>query len=140
MGDRYGEASTLNNIGHIYGNTGDLENSLCYYRQAIPLHQEVGDIRGEARTLTNIGAVYFLLGEKDKALQILEQTLVLQIQVGDRFGEIAARGWLANLDQSEGNLAVAVDTWEKALSIAADVRSPYAGTIETLLTQLRASQ
>ncbi|MEQ9262886.1 MAG: tetratricopeptide repeat protein, partial [Owenweeksia sp.] len=68
VGDRRGEATTLNNIGLVYDLLGEKQQALDYYNQALPLRRAVGDRGGEATTLTNIGAVYSSLGQKQQAL------------------------------------------------------------------------
>ncbi|WP_396442845.1 tetratricopeptide repeat protein, partial [Limnospira sp. PMC 1042.18] len=73
MGDRRGEATTLNNIGGVYSDLGEKQTALDYYNQALPLSRAVGDRRGEATTLNNIGFVYYYLGEKQTALDYYNQ-------------------------------------------------------------------
>ena len=87
MGDRGGEATTLNNIGGVYSALGDKRKALDFYEQALPLRRQVGDRGGEATTLNNIGGVYSALGDKRKALDSYEQALPLLHQVGDRWHE-----------------------------------------------------
>ena len=52
MGDRSGEATTLNNIGGVYSDIGKPQKALEYYEKALPIWQEVGDRSGEATTFT----------------------------------------------------------------------------------------
>ena len=85
VGDRAGEARTLNNIGVVYTALGDKHKALDFYEQALLLHRQVGDRGDEATTLNNIGAVYSDLGDKHKALDFYEQALLLQRQVGARW-------------------------------------------------------
>ena len=94
MGDRRGEAATLNNIGGVYDGLGEKQKALDYYNQALPIRRAVGDSealrrnrRGEAATLNNIGAVYHSLGEKQKALDFYNQALPIIRAVGDPYGE-----------------------------------------------------
>lgn len=47
VGNRAGEATTLNNIGGAHQNRGDLETALGYHDQALPLLRAVGDRAGE---------------------------------------------------------------------------------------------
>ena len=58
VGDRAGEAATLNNIGVVYRGLGEPQRALEYFGQALPVLREVGDRAGEAATLNNIGVVY----------------------------------------------------------------------------------
>jgi tetratricopeptide (TPR) repeat protein len=55
VGDRGGEATTLNNIGGVYSELGEKQKALEYYSQSLPLRRAVGDRSGEATTLNNIG-------------------------------------------------------------------------------------
>jgi CHAT domain-containing protein/Tfp pilus assembly protein PilF len=87
VGDRGGEATTLNNIGAVYDDLGEKQKALDFYNQALPILRAVGDRGGEATTLNNIGAVYDDLGEKQKALVFYNQALPILRAVGDRGGE-----------------------------------------------------
>ncbi|MEG3837296.1 tetratricopeptide repeat protein, partial [Microcoleus sp. Z1_C3] len=46
VGDRSGEASTLNNIGLVYSDLGEKQKALEYYSQSLPLRRAVGDRSG----------------------------------------------------------------------------------------------
>ncbi len=52
VGDRGGEAITLNNIGLVYDSLGEKQEALNYYNQALPLRRAVGDRGGEAEPST----------------------------------------------------------------------------------------
>jgi CHAT domain-containing protein len=69
VGDRAGEATTLNNIGHVYDALGEKQKALDYWQQALPLSQAVGDRAGEATTLHNIG--YLLQQQNQPQLGII---------------------------------------------------------------------
>jgi Tfp pilus assembly protein PilF len=43
VGNRAGQAITLNNIGLVYSNAGQPDKALEYYQQALPISEEVGD-------------------------------------------------------------------------------------------------
>jgi tetratricopeptide (TPR) repeat protein len=57
VGDRGGEAATLNNIGGVYSDLGEKQKALDYYNQALPISRAVGDPYGEATILDNIRAL-----------------------------------------------------------------------------------
>ena len=83
MGDRRGEATTLNNIGQVYSDLGENQKALQFYNQALLILRAVGDRRGEATTLHNIGQVYSDLGENQKALQFCQPSFTF-ISCGGR--------------------------------------------------------
>ena len=125
MGDRGGEANTLNNIGVVYSYLGEKQKALQFYNQALPLRRAVGDRGGQATTLTNIGAVYNDLGEKQKALQYYNQALPLTRAVGDRGGEANTLGHLANLEREQGNFQASLKHIQSAIAIIEDLRTTY---------------
>ena len=57
VGDRGGEAGTLNNIGLVYSALGEKQKALDFYNQALPLMRAVGDPYGEVTILDNIRAL-----------------------------------------------------------------------------------
>ena len=64
IGDRGGQATTLNNIGSVYNGLVDQQQALTYYEQAPPIQQEPGGC------------------ELDRAVVELEQAVDLDRQVG----------------------------------------------------------
>ncbi|MBO3457867.1 CHAT domain-containing protein [Aetokthonos hydrillicola] len=87
LNDKANQALTLNSIGLVYSDLGDLQKALTYHNQALPLYVAVGDKPGEAMTLNNIGLSYYYLGDLQKALTYLNQALPLRRAVGDHWGE-----------------------------------------------------
>ena len=71
VGDRAGEAATLNNIGGCTHDRGDYQGALGYYEQALPIRREVGDRAGEATTLNNIGVVHDRRGDRAGRARVL---------------------------------------------------------------------
>ena len=87
LGDPYGEATILDNIGGVYSDLGEKQKALVFYNQALPIFRAVGDRSWEAIILDNIGGVYSDLGEKQNALVFYNQALPIRRAVGDAYGE-----------------------------------------------------
>jgi tetratricopeptide (TPR) repeat protein len=81
VGDRAGEAATLNNIGEVYRGLGERQRALEYYGQALPITREVGDRAGEAVTRYNVALIHRAQGELGRAVTELEQVVELDRQV-----------------------------------------------------------
>ena len=82
VGDRAGEAATLNNIGVVYDGLGEPQRALEYFGQALPILREVGDRAGEAVTRYNVAMIHRAQGELGRAVAELEQVVELDRQVG----------------------------------------------------------
>ncbi len=134
LGDRSGEANTLNNIGLVYNSWGEKQKALDFYNQSLPLSRAVGDRSGEANTLNNIGNVYNDLGEKQKALDFYNQSLPLKRAVGDRSGEANTLGNIGNVYNSWGEKQKALDFYNQSLPLKRAVgdRSGEAKTLNNI--------
>ena len=75
VGDRAGEAATLNNIGAVYDSISQPQEAFKYLNQALPIRREVVDRAGEAATLNNIGGVYDSISQPQEALKYFNQAL-----------------------------------------------------------------
>ena len=75
IGDKQGEALTLENIGDNYGFIENREKQLEFYNQALKIYQEIGHSLGEAKVLDKFGDFYTYSGELDKALEFYNQEL-----------------------------------------------------------------
>jgi tetratricopeptide (TPR) repeat protein len=81
VGDRAGQAVTLNNIGRVYDGLGDRQQALHYYQQALPIREEVGDRAGESVTRYNMAMIYRVQGQLAEAVAALRQVVALDEQV-----------------------------------------------------------
>ncbi|MEQ8383156.1 MAG: CHAT domain-containing protein, partial [Coleofasciculus sp. A1-SPW-01] len=117
VGDRAGEAITLNNIGFVYADLGEKKRALDYYQQALPLSQTVEDRAGEAIILNNIGMVYLNLGEKQQALEYWQRALPLSQAVGDRAGEAIILNNIGGVYNELGEKQQALEYWQQALPL-----------------------
>ncbi|MBW4497169.1 MAG: CHAT domain-containing protein [Oscillatoria princeps RMCB-10] len=77
VGDREGEATTLNNIGGVYNSLGEKQQALEFLNQALPLLRAVGDRGGEATTLNNIAYLQRNQGNLTEALTDIEAAIAI---------------------------------------------------------------
>jgi hypothetical protein len=83
VGDRAGEAATLNNIAGVYDATGQPKRALELYEQALPLTREVGDRAGEATILANMTVVlHQYLNRSQEAITKMEQAIAVLVETG----------------------------------------------------------
>jgi CHAT domain-containing protein len=121
MGDRAGEAQTLNNIGLVNQWSGNYPVALDYYQQSLVIAREIGDRATEALTLNNIGLVNQSSGNYPVALDYYQQSLVIAREIGDRATEALTLNNIGAVNRLLGNYPVALDYYEQSLVIAREI-------------------
>ena len=81
VGDRFGVATTLSNIGGVYYDINKPQKALEYYEKALPILEEVGDRFGVANTLNNLGLVYQDTNEPEKAIDHWEKSVKIILEM-----------------------------------------------------------
>jgi tetratricopeptide (TPR) repeat protein len=86
LGDRRGEADTLNGTADVYQYMRQNQQALNLYQQALQIYREVEERSGEAATLNDIAFVY-RFRQRLQALSLYQQALKIYREIGDRSGE-----------------------------------------------------
>ncbi len=133
VGSVSSEASVLNNIGKIYTDTAQWQQSLDYYSQALQIFErEDRPSAAHAIVLHNIGAIQMALGNTDKALEYSQRALVLRRATGDKGGEADSLGRIASVYVDLGQTAKALESYDQALALRKAVGDPR-GQASTLI-------
>jgi len=134
IGDRAGEAVTLNNISQIYHDWGRHEEALKLLERSLAIRREVGDCAGEAVTLNNISQIYHDWGRHEEALKTLEQSLAIYREIGDRAGEAGTLSNIAHIYHAWGRYEEALNLLEQSLAIYREIcdRKGEAGTLNNI--------
>ncbi len=69
LGNKKGMATTLSNIGVIYGKQGDTKKELEYYSESLKIRESIGYKKGIAMSLFNFGATYLKQRNYSEALK-----------------------------------------------------------------------
>ena len=130
VGDRAGEAVTLNNMAGVYHATGQPQRALELYEQAYGCTRGGRSRRGSG-TLANMAVVYRAMGQHKRALELYEQALRLTREVGDRASEATTLSNMAVVYEVAGQPKRALGLYEQALSLMREV-GEQAGEATTL--------
>ena len=127
LGDRSGEAETLNNIGTLRLDQRDEKAALDHYQRALAIRRELGDRSGQAQTLNNIGTVHLHRAtsawfgidkeELEQALDFFEQALPIVREVHDRKGEGVVLNNIGVIHSRQGDQMAALDHYQRALAV-----------------------
>jgi len=85
IGDRYGMAGALLNIGVIYTDLSDYSKALEYQEKSLKIFREIGVDRGIGICLNNLGNIYKNQFNYSKALEYFQNSLTIQQQRADTF-------------------------------------------------------
>ncbi len=134
LGDRAGEAVTLNNTASVHQHTGQLRQALDQYDRALFIRREIGDRAGEAITLNNIAMVCRSVGQTEQALKLYEYALSIQRAMGNRVKVAAILNNVGMVYHTTGRPEQALKVYKEALSIRramGDLKG-VAGTINNM--------
>ena len=119
VGDRAGEAQSLNGIGYVHHRLGKGEAALESYGKALEIRRALPSDHGIGETLHNMAAVYSARGEGRIALELYEEALSHRRAAGDRLGQAATLSNLAAVrlllngpDEALDDLADARTLWK----------------------------
>ncbi len=108
-------ARIMQYAGILYGNTGNYEKSLQYFKSALPLAETSENDRILSITYTTLGRTYFSAGKKDSSLSSLQLALdyALKADYKRYLGSILLN--TGRVYQSMGNVEKAKEIYLKAL-------------------------
>ena len=86
IGNKYGVATTLNNIGGVYSYLEEYPKALDYFQQALAIDKQIGNKAGFAISLNNICRVLNNFVEYSISLDYYHQSLAIKKQIGDKAG------------------------------------------------------
>ena len=119
--ERKDEALRLSQLGVQQLNTGQFQEALKTFEQALAIVKQIGDTAGEGTTINNIGAVYKNLGQYAKALEFYQQALAIFKQIGYTAGEGTTLNNIGEVYQGLGQYTKALEFYQQALAIAKQI-------------------
>ncbi len=115
--DKKGAAVTLQNIGLLYTEKGDIPTSLAYYLKALKMQEELHDTLGMGYALNNISFDYMAQGDTAKAYEFAKKSLKCREKSGDKRGYVISLGSLGNIYRRTNKIDSAISIYKKILSV-----------------------
>ena len=129
-------ARTLGNLGTIYFALEKYDIAINYTEQHFIIAEKIGDLQGIGIALTNWGNALFKLGHHLEAHKKFLRAYEIFIQIGDRRSEALIFYNLASFQADLGNLPLAIESCNLALSIATELGIPLVKECRGLKEQL----
>jgi tetratricopeptide (TPR) repeat protein len=89
LGDRRGEATTLDLMGNLGLQQGQAEAAAGYYEQALVILRETGDRAAEAAMFANLGSVALERGRRREAVGYYERALAMWRDLGHHGDDVS---------------------------------------------------
>lgn len=117
LGDKWGIASSLNNLGIITLREEDLATSHSLYEEVIAIWRELDNKGPLALALNNLGNVASQQGDHAGACSLHEESTEIFKELGDKRGIACSLNHLANVACNQGNTANARTLFEESLAM-----------------------
>ena len=121
VGDRRGEAKTLNNLGRIHLYCGYHRDALDAYEQSLEIFREIGGAQNEAILYHNIGSVHHYKGSYEEGLAACRRALAIYRSIGDLPDEADVLNDIGAIYQSAACYDEALVHHQKARLIAEEI-------------------
>ncbi len=106
-GDQRGESATLENLGNVLVERGELSQAMSYYEQGISLAEKIGYKEGRVFNLGGLAQISLIRDQVSQARDQAEQVLTFQKEVGDSVEIARSQIALATIVIEEGKPAAA---------------------------------
>jgi len=114
-------ALSLNNIGFVYNNNGQVKEALDYYSRSLKTYEKTGNKAGIALALNNIGYLYKNKGQIKEALDYFSRSLKIREEIGDKEGIALSLNNIGFLYQNKGQIKEALDYYSRSLKIYEEI-------------------
>ena len=111
IGDRFGLACTINNMGIAYEKSGKLEKALECYQKSLAIKNEIGEKAGTASTYGNIAGLYITMGRFNEGINFAHQSIEIAKKTGLISEEMDAYYHLYNAYRKLNNTGLALDNY-----------------------------
>ncbi|MFX0117481.1 MAG: tetratricopeptide repeat protein [Candidatus Hodarchaeota archaeon] len=118
IGDKQGIATSLNNLGMVCSNLGNIPKAIDYLKQAIELQREAGTVEAKSFlviTIDSMAVLYRRLGALTKAEILHQEALDLAREIGKQDGEAWCTLNLGLVAWAKGDLEKANELLSRSL-------------------------
>ena len=131
--DRNCEGHALENLGALYTSRQDYEEAIDFLQQAVRVFGGTGrshmEMHGLGLALYRLAICYLELGRYKESAEHCLQGLEIQKEIGDRVTEARTLDTHARALQATGQVAQALQSWQRAHAILEEIGHPDAAEI-----------
>ncbi len=111
----------LNFLGMINQITGNYENAIKRYEEALQIDVTLRDDASKSTDLNNIGSIYLTLGRYNEAYENYSRALEIAKELGDLSGKATCKNNIGRVLEIRGELDTSLENYKDALTIYEDI-------------------
>ena len=124
LGQKKGQADSLNMIAQTYDVLGKQQLAISNYTEALRIYRAIGDRQDVGNQLLNLGSAYTDRGRYDEALDVLKESLQIEREIGDKNNEGLCLTNIGSTYAFKGDYDNARTYFEQALQVQQKVNVP----------------
>ncbi len=123
--DISGQGDALNNLGCIYYELGNIDQSIEYFKKSLARREQIGEPRSISATLQNLGVMYQIYGNLERAEKYLLRGVEIFEKHVDSKGETSMFQNLSLFYWFRGDLELAEAFGQRAFTLAEQSDNPF---------------
>lgn len=120
LGNLYGEAVALNNLGIVYYYQGNYEQAIALFRESMQIFWDIDERSGIGASLNNQSITSLRLEDYQKAIELCHGAIAIFRTMGDHIREAAALNNMGFVYESLGEYGRGIGYFQEALVTAQD--------------------
>jgi len=121
MGDKWGIAMSLSDLGNVAYRQGDYTAARAFFEESLSLHRETGDPWGMAISLGNLAAVTVIQGDYATAQKLYEESLSISREKGQKVFTAISLNNLGNVAYHQGDYITARALQHESLALCEEM-------------------
>lgn len=114
-------ASSYNNVGFLYSETGDFKKALEWYHKSLEINKEIQDKHGIATIINNIGYLHYHQNDYSTALTYYFKSLKLMREIGNKDGIGFTLKGIGTVYQHQGDFSKALEYYFQSLKVREEI-------------------
>jgi len=114
-------AHSLNNVGYVYKQKGEIDDAIKYYNKSLGIHRIIADSIGIATGLNNLGIIYNSFGEIAKALDYYHESLKIREKMSDKRGVSNSLNNIGYIYHGQWDTLKALEYYTKSMVIREEI-------------------
>jgi len=117
LGNRWGIATALLDLGGIARNQGNYVSAYTLVEESLAIFRELNNKPGIAASLDNLGLIDYRQGKIERARSLYGESLTIKRELGDKDGIALSLNNLGGIARDQANFELALSLYEESMAL-----------------------